>query len=128
MQAGSMEFSKWIRRSRRHLPRPSSTWIVIDTKSLSIQAKVMTTYKTLQVNGLTIFYREAGPVDAPTILFLHGFPSSSRMFENLFSLLSARYHLVAPDYPGFGYSDVPDPHLFDYTFDHLAAIMDSFTA
>jgi pimeloyl-ACP methyl ester carboxylesterase len=88
----------------------------------------MTTYKTLQVNGLTIFYREAGPVDAPTILFLHGFPSSSRMFENLFSLLSARYHLVAPDYPGFGYSDVPDPHLFDYTFDHLAAIMDSFTA
>ena len=88
----------------------------------------MTTYKTLQVDGLTIFYREAGPVDAPTILFLHGFPSSSRMFETLFPLLSARYHLIAPDYPGFGYSDVPSPHLFDYTFDHLAAIMDSFTA
>lgn len=88
----------------------------------------MTTYKTLLVTGLNIFYREAGPADAPTILFLHGFPSSSRMFETLFPLLSARYHLVAPDYPGFGYSDVPDPHRFEYTFDHLAAIMDSFTA
>jgi pimeloyl-ACP methyl ester carboxylesterase len=93
-----------------------------------MQAQVMTTYKTVKVDGLTIFYREAGPVDAPTILFLHGFPSSSRMFGTLFPLLSARYQVVAPDYPGFGYSDVPDPHLFDYTFDHLAAIMDSFTA
>jgi pimeloyl-ACP methyl ester carboxylesterase len=92
-----------------------------------MQAQYNTEYRTVQVTGLTIFYREAGPADAPTILFLHGFPSSSRMFETLFPLLSARYHLVAPDYPGFGYSDVPDPHRFDYTFDHLAAIMDSFT-
>jgi pimeloyl-ACP methyl ester carboxylesterase len=92
-----------------------------------MQAQYNTEYRTVQVTGLTIFYREAGPADAPTILFLHGFPSSSRMFETLFPLLSARYHLIAPDYPGFGYSDVPDPHRFDYTFDHLAAIMDSFT-
>ncbi len=77
---------------------------------------------------MSIFYREAGSPDAPTILFLHGFPSSSVMFETLFPLLSARYHLVAPDYPGFGYSDAPDPQQFRYTFDHLAAIVDSFTA
>ena len=82
----------------------------------------------MQVSGLSIFYREAGSPDAPTILFLHGFPSSSVMFETLFPLLSARYHLVAPDYPGFGYSDAPDPRQFQYTFDHLAAIIDSFTA
>jgi hypothetical protein len=64
-----------------------------------------TFYRTIQVDGLSIFYREAGPKDAPTLLLLHGLPSSSRMFEPLFSRLSDRYHLVAPDYPGFGHSD-----------------------
>jgi pimeloyl-ACP methyl ester carboxylesterase len=83
-------------------------------------------YQTVQVNGLGIFYREAGSRNAPTILFLHGFPSSSRMFGSLFPLLSAHYHLIAPDYPGFGYSDAPDPNRFAYTFDHLAAVVDSF--
>ena len=63
-----------------------------------------TFYRTIQVDGLSIFYREAGPKDAPTLLLLHGLPSSSRMFEPLFSRLSDRYHLVAPDYPGFGHS------------------------
>jgi pimeloyl-ACP methyl ester carboxylesterase len=85
------------------------------------------TYQTVQVNGLAIFYREAGSRNAPTILFLHGFPSSSKMFGSLFPLLSACYHLVAPDYPGFGYSDAPDPKRFAYAFDHLAAVVDSFT-
>jgi pimeloyl-ACP methyl ester carboxylesterase len=85
-----------------------------------------TSYRTVQVDGLSIFYREAGPADAPAILFLHGFPSSSTMFETLFPLLSGRYHLVAPDYPGFGYSDAPDPDQFGYTFDHVAAVVDSF--
>jgi hypothetical protein len=67
-----------------------------------------TLYRTIQVDGLSIFYREAGPKDAPTLLLLlHGLPSSSRMFESLFSRLSDRYHLVAPDYPGFGHSDWP---------------------
>jgi len=70
-----------------------------------------------QIDGLSIFYREAGPKDAPTILLLHGLPSSSRMFEPLFARLSDRYHLVAPDYPGFGHSDWPDPKKFAYTFD-----------
>jgi len=71
-----------------------------------------TFYRTIQVDGLSIFYREAGPKDAPVLLLLHGLPSSSRMFEPLFSRLSDRYQLVAPDYPGFGHSDWPDPKTF----------------
>ena len=86
-----------------------------------------TFYRTIQVDGLSIFYREAGPKDAPTLLLLHGLPSSSRMFEPLFSRLSDRYHLVAPDYPGFGHSDWPDPKKFAYTFDHIAETMNHFT-
>jgi pimeloyl-ACP methyl ester carboxylesterase len=86
-----------------------------------------TAYRTIKIDGLSIFYREAGPKDAPTLLLLHGFPSSSRMFEPLFARLSDRYHLVAPDYPGFGHSDWPDPKTFAYTFDHCAEIMQRFT-
>src|SRR5260370_4027423 len=86
-----------------------------------------TFYRKIQIDGLYIFYREAGPKDAPTLLLLHGLPSSSRMFEPLFSRLSDRYHLVAPDYPGFGHSDSPDPKKFAYTFDHMAEIMNHFT-
>jgi pimeloyl-ACP methyl ester carboxylesterase len=86
-----------------------------------------TFYRTIQVDGLSIFYREAGPRDAPTILLLHGLPSSSRMFEPLFVRLSDRYHLIAPDYPGFGHSDWPDPKKFAYTFDHIAEVMNHFT-
>ena len=89
--------------------------------------KFRVTYRAVQVDGLSIFYREAGPTNAPTILLLHGFPSSSRMFEPLFSRLSDRYHLVAPDYPGFGHSDWPNPKEFKYTFDHLAQVMERFT-
>jgi pimeloyl-ACP methyl ester carboxylesterase len=85
-----------------------------------------TRYRTIQVDGLSIFYREAGPKDGPTLLLLHGFPSSSRMFEPLFARLSDRYHLVAPDYPGFGHSDWPDPKQFAYTFDHIAGVMNHF--
>jgi pimeloyl-ACP methyl ester carboxylesterase len=86
-----------------------------------------TFYRTVKIDGVSIFYREAGPKDAPTILLLHGLPSSSRMFEPLFTRLSARFHLVAPDYPGFGHSDWPDPKQFAYTFDHVAEIMNRFT-
>ena len=86
-----------------------------------------TFYRTVEIDGLSIFYREAGPKDAPTILLLHGLPSSSRMFEPLFTRLSDRFHLVAPDYPGFGHSDWPDPKKFAYTFDHVAEIMNRFT-
>jgi pimeloyl-ACP methyl ester carboxylesterase len=86
-----------------------------------------TFYRTVRVDGLSIFYREAGPQDAPTLLLLHGLPSSSRMFEPLFARLADRYHLVAPDYAGFGHSDWPDPKVFAYTFDHLAEITNHFT-
>src|ERR1700730_1198311 len=86
-----------------------------------------TFYRTIQVDGLSIFYREAGPKDAPTLLLLHGLPSSSRMFEPLFDRLSDRYHMVAPDYPGFGHSDWPDPKKFAYTFDHYTEIMNHST-
>jgi pimeloyl-ACP methyl ester carboxylesterase len=86
-----------------------------------------TFYRTIQVDGLSIFYREAGPKDAPTILLLHGLPSSSRMFEPLFARLSDHYHLVAPDYPGFGHSEWPDLKKFAYTFDHIAETMNHFT-
>ena len=74
--------------------------------------KTQTSYRMIKVDGLSIFYREAGPKDAPTLLLLHGLPSSSRMFEPLYSQLSDHYHLVAPDYPGFGHSDWPDPKKF----------------
>ena len=84
-------------------------------------------YRTVIVEGISIFYREAGPQGAPTLLLLHGLPSSSRMFQPLLTRLADRYHLIAPDYPGFGHSDWPDPKQFDYTFDHIAQVMNSFT-
>jgi pimeloyl-ACP methyl ester carboxylesterase len=83
-------------------------------------------YQTVMLGKLEIFYREAGDPGKPTLLLLHGFPSSSHMFRNLFQQLSDDYHLIAPDYPGFGYSACPDPSLFDYSFDHLAVIMEQF--
>jgi pimeloyl-ACP methyl ester carboxylesterase len=73
-----------------------------------------TFFRTTQIDGLSIFYREAGPTDGPTLLLLHGLPSSSRMFASLFARLSDQYRLIAPDYPGFGHSDWPDPKQFAY--------------
>lgn len=86
-----------------------------------------TVYRTIKIDGLSIFYREAGANNAPTILLLHGLPSSSRMFEPLFTRLSEHFHLVAPDYPGFGHSDWPEPKKFAYTFDRYAEIIGRFT-
>ncbi|HEX8022413.1 alpha/beta hydrolase [Mucilaginibacter sp.] len=83
-------------------------------------------YRNIKANGLNIFYREAGPKDAPTILLLHGYPTSSHMFRNLIPTLSTKYHVLAPDLPGFGFSDMPDHTRFQYTFDNLAATMQSF--
>lgn len=85
-------------------------------------------YHTVEVGGLSIFYREAGPTDAPTVLLLHGFPSSSRMWEPLLPLLADKYHLVAPDYPGFGHSSAPSPSAFEYTFDNLARVTSELTS
>lgn len=83
--------------------------------------------QTTIVDGQTIFYREAGDKDKkPTILLLHGFPTSSHMFRNVIPALADKFHLVAPDYPGFGYSSMPPVDRFEYTFDHLAEIVDKF--
>jgi pimeloyl-ACP methyl ester carboxylesterase len=82
-----------------------------------------TAYHKIKIDGLDIFYREAGPKDAPTIVLLHGFPSSSHMFRDLIAKLQNDFHLIAPDYPGFGYSDSPSVGAFDYTFDNIADIV-----
>ena len=83
--------------------------------------------QTITVDGQTIFYREAGDKDkTPSILLLHGFPTSSHMFRNIIPALADKFHLVAPDYPGFGYSSMPPVDRFEYTFDHLAEIVDKF--
>lgn len=91
-------------------------------------AKTMpsTTYRTVLVDGLNIFYREAGNPNNPTLLLLHGCPSSSFMFRGLMADLSDRFHLIAPDYPGFGNSDAPATNNFAYTFDHLADVVEKF--
>ncbi len=86
-----------------------------------------TFHRTVKIDGLDIFYREAGSKDAETILLLHGFPTSSHMFRNLIPALSDKFHLVAPDYPGFGNSSMPSLEEYDYTFDGIAAVVDSFT-
>ena len=87
----------------------------------------MIRYQHAIVDGSKIFYREAGTKTSPTILLLHGFPTSSHMFRNLIPALADRYHVVAPDLPGFGFSDAPDRKQFPYTFARLAQIIDGFT-
>ena len=84
-------------------------------------------HRTVEVDGLKIFYREAGPKDAPTVLLLHGFPTSSHMFRDLIPQLADKYHVVAPDYPGYGYSSMPSAEEFDYTFDNLAEVVEKVT-
>ena len=84
-------------------------------------------YRSADVDGLKIFYREAGSADAPALLLLHGFPSASHMFRDLIPLLADRLHIIAPDLPGFGQSEMPARSEFSYTFDHIAGIVDRFT-
>jgi pimeloyl-ACP methyl ester carboxylesterase len=86
----------------------------------------LVSYRTVQVDGLNIFYREAGSKDGPVLLLLHGLPSSSRMYEPLLRRRGCRYRMIAPDYPGFGHSDWPDRARFSYTFDNIAAVMNRF--
>jgi pimeloyl-ACP methyl ester carboxylesterase len=86
-----------------------------------------TTYRTADVDGFNIFYREAGPADAPKLLLLHGFPTAGHMFRDLIPLLADRSHIVAPDLPGFGQSDMPSRDTFNYTFDNIANVIGRFT-
>lgn len=97
-----------------------------DRNIIYVNDETVTKYKTIKIDGLDIFYREAGDKSKPTILLLHGFPSSSHMYRDLIDDLSAKYHLVAPDYPGFGLSSSPTPAEYDYTFDNLSVTMDHF--
>lgn len=85
------------------------------------------TYRTVRVRGLDVFYREAGPRDAPHVLLLHGFPTSSHMYRNLIPALADRYHVIAPDFPGFGRSSAPSRETFEYTFANLSAVIEEFT-
>src|SRR4051794_186249 len=98
-----------------------------DTKLPPSASILRMAYRTVEVDGVKIAYREAGAKDKPTLLLLHGVPSSSRMYDGLMRTLGDRYHLIAPDYPGFGNSDAPTPASFAYTFDHLAEVMQKFT-
>jgi len=84
-------------------------------------------YRSTSAGAVKVFYREAGDRKAPTLLLLHGFPTSSHMFRDLIPILSDRYHIVAPDLPGFGFSDAPDRAQFKYTFEHLTDVIDRFT-
>ena len=93
----------------------------------SAQAAAQITYRSVSIDGVKVFYREAGPKNAPTLLLMHGFPSSSHMFRNLIPQLAERYHVIAPDYPGYGQSDQPAMDKFTYSFDNLASVMDKFT-
>jgi pimeloyl-ACP methyl ester carboxylesterase len=86
------------------------------------------TYRSVAIDGVRIFYREAGPADAPALLLMHGFPSSSHMYRDLMPRLADRYRVIAPDYPGFGYSDFPDPKAFGYSFERYAQVVDRFVA
>src|SRR6201988_2504842 len=84
-------------------------------------------YRTTDVNGLKVFYSEAGPAGGPKLLLLHGFPSAGHMFRDLIPLLADRFHIVVPDLPGFGQSDMPPREKFRYTFDNIAGLIDRFT-
>lgn len=86
--------------------------------------KHQTNYKRTEIDGVGIFYREAGDPKNPTLLLLHGFPTSSHQYRNLIPALADEYHVIAPDYPGFGHSDMPDRKAFNYTFDNFAAIIE----
>src|SRR5580692_12314507 len=85
-------------------------------------------YKTISVDGLNIAYREAGDPSSPKLVLLHGWPSSSHQYRDLIPALAERFHVISPDYPGFGNSGTPDPETFEYTFDNLAAIVEKFLA
>lgn len=121
--------------SRRHLFRGRiasallalGTTAVLSSPAFSADDSTAVTYKTVDLDGLKLFYREAGSPDAPTVLLLHGFPTSSHMFRDLIPKLADRYHVVAPDYPGYGFSDAPPIEQFTYSFEHLTDVIEQFT-
>ncbi len=111
----------------RHVVQAAPTMPVNADQVRSTYSHRQVLHRSIKIDGVDIFYREAGPTDAPTILLLHGFPTSSHMFRNLIPALADEFHLVAPDYPGYGNSSMPSVDEFDYSFDHFAQIIDQFT-
>ena len=111
----------------RHVAQAAPTMPVNADQVRSTNSHRQVLHRSIEIDGLDIFYREAGPTDAPTILLLHGFPTSSHMFRNLIPALADEFHVVAPDYPGYGNSSMPSVDEFDYSFDHFAEIIDKFT-
>jgi pimeloyl-ACP methyl ester carboxylesterase len=105
----------------------ASTVLNADPRAVAIDSTRITRYRTIDVEGLNLFYRQAGPSDAPAVLLLHGFPTSSHMYRELIPALADRYRVVAPDLPGFGFTDAPDRKRFKYTFEHLADVIERFT-
>ena len=102
--------------------------LLMSVNIMNALAQEPVSYHTVRIENLNIFYREAGPTNAPVILLLHGVPTSSRMYQPMLeSSLSRKYRLIAPDFPGFGHSSWPDPKEFSYTFDHLARVTEAFT-
>lgn len=101
--------------------------IVVLNLPVNADEQVSVSYHTVTIENVDIFYREAGNPDKPTLLLLHGFPTSSHMFRNLIPALADRYHVVAPDYPGYGFSSMPSVDEFDYSFDNVARIIEKFT-
>lgn len=106
----------------------SASMLLAQDGSTTEQSTDAVQYKTEKIEGLDIFYREAGPADAPTVLLLHGFPTSSHMFRDLIPKLADKYHVIAPDYPGYGNSSMPSVDEFDYTFDNMTTIIDKLLA
>jgi len=103
----------------------SASIAIAETPTITQQAPPTIHYRSMKIDGVNVFYREAGPANGPVVLLLHGFPTSSHMFRNLIPLLADRYRVIAPDYPGFGQSDAPDHTKFDYSFGHYADIVDT---
>jgi pimeloyl-ACP methyl ester carboxylesterase len=114
---------------RRFVPRSSEIHpggaMTASSPSASNHLDTRTHHRTANINGIEIFYREAGPADAPVVLLMHGWPSSSRMFRNLIPRLADKYHVIAPDYPGFGHSAVPDRSRYHFTFDEMGQVMEA---
>jgi pimeloyl-ACP methyl ester carboxylesterase len=110
------------------MSRPSaSTSLNADPSAFTADSTKITRYRTIGVDGLSLFYREAGAPDAPALLLLHGFPTSSHMYRELIPVLADRYRVVAPDLPGFGFTEAPDRKRFKYSFEHLANVIERFT-
>ena len=124
-----MPFRTYLRAAQGLFSLIATTHLIVspaapsDSQALHPESAVVH-YRTAQIDGVDLFYREAGPPDAPVVVLLHGFPTSSHMFRNLIPKLADRYHLIAPDYPGFGQSAVPDPRTFQYGFAHFAQLID----